>query len=309
MENRPFYLTASDGVSITVNHWTADGEPIKPAGVIQIVHGMAETALRYEETAAELVKTGYEVYAADLRGHGKAALEDNSLGYAGRDGHNQMVRDMIQLGGEIRRQHAEPIPLFLFGHSMGSFLTQKMMYTAPELYNGFLLSGTCGPRSMLAIGERLARLQCSLQGERKPSLLLNGMVFGPYNRRFLPIRTPFDWLSRDTSEVDKYIEDPCCGQLCTAGFFRDFFGLLRQIHRPANMKRLPLDKPVLLLAGTMDPVGLYGKGAQRLIDCYKTLGIRDFTWKFYEGARHELLHETNHAEVLSDLTGWLQSHS
>ncbi|WP_223067882.1 alpha/beta fold hydrolase [Paenibacillus caui] len=304
----PFSMISEDGQSVHVYHWAPADRSIPPRGVIEIVHGMAETAKRYEEAAAKFVEKGFLVYAADLRGHGLTASQQGALGYAGKDGHNAMVKDTLKLGQEIRKKH-EGLPLFLFGHSMGSFLVQKIMYTAPEIYAGFLLTGTCGARPFISIGERIAALQCRLQGDRKPSQLLNGLVFGPYNRQFAPVRTPFDWLTRDEEEVDKYIDDPCCGELCSAGFFCDFFRLLSEIHRPSSMAKIPKEKPVFIFCGEQDPVGLNGKGVRRLIDGYGRLGLKDFEWKLYPGARHELLHEINRDEVIRDVIGWLERHT
>lgn len=308
MRNDPFSMLAEDGQIIEVNHWTASEGNSSPRGAVEIVHGMAETAVRYAETAQALVAAGFEVYALDLRGHGESARKNKCLGFAGPDGHNGMVKDIALLGREIAQRRPDT-PLFLLGHSMGSFLTQKVMYTSPEPYAGFMLTGTCGPRSMLAFGERLARLLCTVQGEQKPSMMLNAMVFGPYNRQFSPVRTPFDWLSRDTAEVDKFIEDPCCGQMCSAGFFRDFFHLLNEIHSTGNIKRILPDKPVYIFCGEQDPVGQNNKGVWRLIDKYTELGLQDLEWKFYPGARHELLHETNRAEVVQDIIHWLNKHT
>jgi alpha-beta hydrolase superfamily lysophospholipase len=40
---------------------------------------------------------------------------------------------------------------------------------------------------------------------------LNKMSFDSYNKAFKPARTRFYWLSRDASEVDKYIDNEFCG--------------------------------------------------------------------------------------------------
>ena len=111
---------------------------------------------------------------------------------------------------------------YVLGHSMGSFLTQKVMYAAPEHYTGFILSGTNGPRAFLGFGEGLAKLQMNLRGPSHPSVLMNAISFGSFNRQFRPVRTAFDWLSRDEAEVDKFIADPYCGFLCSAEFFQSY---------------------------------------------------------------------------------------
>lgn len=283
-----------------------DNPPIR--GIVQIAHGMAETAKRYARLAETLVRSGYAVYANDHRGHGLTAGSSQELGWPGEDGFNGMVRDMAELGRIIRSKHPG-LPLYLLGHSMGSFLAQKMMYFNPMLYTGFILTGTNGPRPLLSFGARLAHLQSTLQGAEHPSLLMNALTFGGFNKKFLPIRTPFDWLSRDEQEVDRYIEDPHCGFLCSAGFFVGFFSLLREIHKRANMRKIPIDKPVYIFGGGEDPVGMNGKGVRRLVSIYEELGLLDVEFKLYPGGRHEMLNETNREEVMKDLANWLNRHT
>ena len=188
-------------------------------------------------------------------------------------------------------------------------MTQKIICSDGELFDGFILSGTNGPQGLLTFGMSLAAAQMRLQGNTHRSLMLNALVFGPYNKGFGPIRTPFDWLSRDEAEVDKYINDPYCGKVCTARFFRDFFKLLSQIHQPQLMKCLPKDKPVYIFSGEDDPVGHRGKGVRRLIELYRKHGVQDLEYRLYPGGRHEMLHETNRAEVAADVLDWLERHT
>jgi alpha-beta hydrolase superfamily lysophospholipase len=292
---------------VFVYRWIAKDTAAPPRGVLQIAHGMAETAKRYERLARLLTAHGFIVYANDHRGHGRTAGSPEELGWPGKQGFTGMAEDMIQLTKIIRQEHPD-LPLFLLGHSMGSFLTQKVMYLAPEPYAGFILSGTNGPRGLLGLGRSLARLQSLLQGESHPSLLMNAVTFGSFNRNFLPSRTPFDWLSRDEAEVDNYIADPHCGFLCSAGFFYGFFGLLQEIHRPEKMRLIPKDKPVYIFGGDLDPVGLNGAGVRRLVGLYHQLGLEDVEVRLYPGGRHEMLNEINRDEVMSELLNWIERH-
>ncbi|WP_068615550.1 alpha/beta hydrolase [Paenibacillus tuaregi] len=306
MESHHFDMLSSDGKYIYIYNWFPSPSEWEgpPRGVVQIAHGMAETARRYERLARALTTQGYVVYANDHRGHGRTAGTHEELGRPGTDGFNAMVNDMILLGAIIKDKHPET-PLLLLGHSMGSFLTQKVMYTWPDPYAAFMLSGTCGKRGMLQFGEQVARMQIALQGERHPSLLLNALVFGGYNRTFRPVRTAFDWLSRDDGEVDKYIADPECGVISSAGFFRDFFRLLQEIHTPSRMERIPKDKPVYLFSGEEDPVGMKGDGVRLLHRRYQELGLQDVECRLYPGARHEILNEINRDEVTAHLIDWM----
>ncbi|WP_018753027.1 alpha/beta hydrolase [Paenibacillus sanguinis] len=307
MEQLTFTFDNGTGHDVFVYRWRSEDLKSPPAGVLQIAHGMAETAKRYERLARCLTACGYIVYANDHRGHGRTAGSPKELGWPGSNGFTGMAEDMLALGEIIKREQPA-LPLFLMGHSMGSFLTQKVMYMAPESYSGFILSGTNGPRSLLTLGKSLARMQSRLQGASHRSLLLNAMTFGGFNRKFLPVRTPFDWLSRDQQEVDRYLQDPECGFLCSAGFFYDFFGLLQEIHQPQNMQKIPKHKPVYIFGGELDPVGLNGEGVRRLAELYEQLGLQDIEVRLYPEGRHEMLNEINRDEVTNHLRDWLERH-
>lgn len=305
MRTNTFHFIDEENLRIHVYHWMPD-EAIEIQGVIQIAHGMTETALRYERFAEELTAAGYVVYANDHRGHGRTAATEQDLGYVGEDGFTWMVRNMAQLTKIIREQHSNA-PLFLFAHSMGSFLAQQYITEHASLIDGLILCGSNGPRGPeLFAGVSITKLVASMKGSRHRSAFIDKLAFGSFNRRFQPARTQVDWLSRDPKEVDKYVEDPYCGFLSTVGFYRDFFKLLRNIHRPEVMDRIPKQLPVLLIAGDDDPVGNYGKGVRKLADQYRQLGMEQVECKLYEGARHELLNETNRDEVTADCLAWLQ---
>ncbi|MNI05059.1 Phospholipase YtpA [compost metagenome] len=299
-------LETKDGTQLCIYNWSPSSE-VQPKAVVQIAHGMAENAGRYRRLAAVLTKKGYIVYANDHRGHGQTAGTVDQAGIFPKDSFNLMCSDMAQISGYIRDKH-EALPIYLMGHSMGSFLTQQYMYQYPNLVNGFILSGSNGKSNpMLAVGAAVASTEARFRGETYRSKLLNQLSFGSYNKLFQPNRTEFDWLSRDNDEVDAYIADPYCGALFTAGFYRDFLKGLQRIHNPENMRLIPKDIPVYIFSGDKDPVGAMGKGITALVDKYHSLGLTQVTSKLYAGGRHEMLNETNRDEVMKDLLDWLDA--
>lgn len=91
MLSKSFFFKSGDGTDIFVYNWMPD-EDIKIKGIVQIAHGMAETAARYERFAENLTKSGYIVYVNDHRGHGKTAGNIENLGYlADEDGFGWLV--------------------------------------------------------------------------------------------------------------------------------------------------------------------------------------------------------------------------
>ncbi|WNR42217.1 alpha/beta fold hydrolase [Paenibacillus roseipurpureus] len=288
----------------------SDGTDVK--GVVQIAHGMAETAARYERLAEVLTKRGYAVYAQDHLGHGLTAGSQDALGKFGKDCFHAMAANMGGITQHLRKRYPSDIPLFVLGHSMGSFLTQYYMGTYLKEHRddvqGILLSGSNGKQgAALVAGIFVATLEAALRGDHYRSVLLTALTFGSYNTSFKPNRTAFDWLSRDEREVDAYIEDPACGVVFTSGFYRDFFKGLKEIHTPAYLQQIPKDVPIYIFSGEEDPVGERGEGVRRLIKAYERLGIKDVIYKLYPGGRHEMLNEINRDEVMADVANKLDA--
>lgn len=292
-----------------VYEWLPE-EAVTTKGIMQIAHGMAETAGRYERLAEVLTKRGYAVYANDHLGHGRTAGVPEAVGKFGKNSFVRMVDNLGKITGQIRERYPERMPLFVMGHSMGSFLTQYYMGTYllqfPNHVQGIILSGSNGSEgAALHAGIALATAEAAIRGDHHRSSLLTSLSFGAYNKKFTPNRTSFDWLSTDPVEVDKYVDDPYCGVVFTSGFFRDFFRGLKEIHRPSHVQRVPKEIPIYIFSGEEDPVGGHGKGVRKLIQMYEGLGFRNVSSKLYPGGRHEMLNEVNREEVMADLAAWL----
>ena len=307
LENE-FTFRSEEGTEIVGYSWRPDNKA-SVKGIVQIAHGMAETGARYARFAKILTDNGYIVYINDHRGHGKTAKSVENLGYlADSDGFRWLVEDLHQLSGIINKENPN-LPLFLLGHSMGSFVTQRYIMLYGEELKGAILSGSNGKQGiMLHIAQFLAKIEVLKKGRRAKSEILNKMSFGNYNKAFKPTRTEFDWLSKDAAEVDKYIKDPFCGTVFTGGFFYDFLTGLIEIENKRNIAEVPKELPIYIFSGEKDPVGNQGKGVIQLFDTYKEIGIKDVTYKLYKDGRHEMLNETNREEVMSDVIAWLDDH-
>lgn len=308
MITETFTFQGSDGKSLFARKWLpASDAPLR--AVIQISHGMAEHSERYGRFAEQLTGAGFGVYANDHRGHGYTEGSVDQLGnYADQNGWDLVVNDMKRLTDIIRKAHPE-IPVFIFAHSMGSFLTRDYMFSYPEALQGIILSGTGGdPGITGSAGFIVAAVESSLRGKTAQSKLMDKMSFGSFNKPFKPNRTDFDWLSSDNDEVDKYINDPFCGTVFTAGFFKDLLSGLKKINKPSNINKVPKDLPVYMFSGAADPVGNFTKGVTQAYNAYKNAGIKDLSLRFYENGRHEMLNETNRDEVMSDVIQWIDSH-
>ncbi len=306
MKSSTFTFKNSDNMDVFVYKWEPSG---KPKAVVQISHGMAEQASRYERFAKALTDEGFAVYANDHRGHGKTAGTLDKAGiFAPKDGFFRTMEDMRTLNQMIKKENAGT-PVFLFGHSMGSFLAQAYISRYGSELKGCILSATAGDGgALISVANLIARVVSLIYGRNTKSPTLDKMSFGAFNNAFKPNRTAFDWLSRDNAEVDKYINDPWCGFICTAGFFFDLTKGLLDTHSGSRMAAIPKTLPIYAVAGANDPVGNKGKSVMQLVDAYKKLDIKDVSVKLYEDTRHEILNEINRDEVTKDIVNWLKSH-
>jgi len=321
MDDSGIWAPMDDGTKIFLRRWKIDIST--PQAVLHIVHGMAEHSGRYARLANRLGEEGIEVWAADQRGHGETSKnQGNKAGKGGlqghcadKDGFSRVTADIDILNRAIRKQYPG-VPIFLLGHSWGSFIVQSYIEnyegrpsaygSSPVFLSGCILSGTRGPDGIkVSIGARLISLLSMIFNERKGSSLAKALVDGPNNKAFKPNRTEFDWLSRDEKEVDSYASDPLCGFLCSLGFYRDLTQALDRIHKPEEMGKIRKELPIYVFSGSADPVGDMGVSPAALVVAYRHLGIINLETVLYPDARHETLNETNREEVTGSLISWL----
>lgn len=272
-------------------------------GVVQISHGMAEYSNRYAGFALELCKSGYAVFISDHIGHGSSVTDKNMLGFFGENGEDTFVEDMKALTDIIKNEYND-LPLYLLGHGMGSLIARKYTAKYGYLLDGVIYTGTSGQNPALGVGIQLANTLIKQNGPYYRSELLDTIAFGTYNRK-TEKRTDCDWVSRDTKEVDKFIADDLCGYKYTVSGMKALFLTLKAVSTRRWYNSVPLSMPILLLSGSMDPIGDYSKGVNEVYKTLKKTGHKYVTMKLYDGARHEILNEINRKEVFGDIIEWL----
>ena len=297
------FLSCNGKTNIHVRSCIPDGAV---RGIVQISHGVAEHVERYDDFAEYLAGSGYLVVANDHLGHGQSITDESDLGFfAEKDGWDLVVGDMRKLYELTHAQYPD-VPYFLFGHSMGSFLTRTYIIKYPDGLAGAVISGTGQQaRAIVANGVLLGQMECRRRGARYKSDMLNNLAFGSYNNGITPRRTDHDWLSRDNDVVDKYVADPLCGFVPSAGLFTDMMTGIQFIRDWKTMQQMNKDLPVFFISGDMDPVGESGKGVIRAYRGFLKAGMKNVTLKLYHECRHELLNELNRGEVMRDIRNWL----
>ena len=292
-----FELTLSTGKLMRGCKW----EIQRPTAQIVIVTGMTEASYRYDEFASFLNENGYSVYCLDHYGQGLNCKTEEELGIWPRDGFTKTINFVNEEVQYVRSLNKD-IPLYIFGHSMGSFVTQEYIQRFGNTIDKAVICGSCGPNPLTGMG----CLMASLRGKGKNhdtrrDKTLDKLMFGTYNKKIKDPKTPVDWLSTNEESNKKYIEDFRCGYICTSGFYAEFMTGLNRIHKTKNLKQVRKDLPLLLIAGQDDPVGMYGKGVEKLLKCYQKQNIKDVKMILYKDMRHEILNEIDRKKVFNDV--------
>ena len=300
MEER--FMTLRDDHRMFYRVWRPDCEPI---ATLHILHGMAEHSLRYNEFAIYLNSLGFVVYAQDHRGHGFTKEENERGWFADHDGWQVVSKDSYELDRVIMSEY-DQLPHYMMGHSMGSFMARSVITMHPSEFDGLIIMGSGASKGVIGkVGKLLALNMAKKLGSRLPNNKLDKLSFGSFNSKIKDPRTPFDWLSRDEKEVDKYIADPLCGFVCSSSFYADLIDGVEYANNKALMKNIPYSLPILIISGDADPVGNYAKGVEKFAASYRAAGIKDLTLKLIPGARHEILNEIDKYDTYQYIGSWL----
>ena len=294
---------SSNGREIVYADVITPPEGMVPQGIVQIIHGMCEHIGRYHEFMQYLAEHGFVVCGHDQIGHGRSAAVNGTGYFAPKDGWDCLVRDARQLTILIRGRFPS-LPVYLLGHSMGSFVAREYITRYKDL-DGVLLSGTGGSNPAAGAMSAMIRTMIPLKGEKYRSDWINEKVFGGFNQAFPEEPSPFAWLSRDAAEVAKYEADPMCGFVFTLSGYADLMKLISRVSGEKWARRVPVELPVYLFSGSCDPVGGMGKGVREVTGLLQQSDLQHLKMKLYPEGRHEMLNELCRQEVYADILEWL----
>lgn len=307
MKTEDVYYPSSDGeTKIHACVWRPDGE-IK--GVVQIIHGMCEYAARYAPFASFLTERGFLVCADDHSGHGKSVKSADDLGYFNGERNPDTVIEDIRTLQLAVGEETKGLPRFVLGHSMGSFFCRKYVSLYGNEFDGAIIMGSgFKGKAVLNCALLAVRLNAAFCGWRNRSKFIKKLAFGGYGKKFKPVRTENDWLSKNKDNVDAYEEDELCGFPFTNNGYAVLFGIIKQACSEKVIRAVPADLPVFFVSGADDPVGDYGKGVIKAKNEFVKAGVKDVSLKLYPGCRHEILNDDCKNEVQNDILEFINKH-
>ena len=302
MVKKDMYYPSADGkTKIHAITWEPDGEP---KAIVQILHGMCEYIGRYDDFARFLVENGYMVCGEDHLGHGESVISEEYRGYFGDDGNAYVISDIHELRTIVQEEHPG-LPYLMLGHSMGSFLLRQYIVEEEGAYSknlaGVVVMGTgWNSEFSLNIGRFVAKLS-GTDKLRARSRTIEVMSFGNYLKGIENPRTMSDWLTKEADIIDAYKSTPWCNFHFTPNAFYHMFSGMIKANDTKLMKNLPEGLPILITSGADDPVGKWGEGVRKTYMEYLENSPCKVDLRLYIDDRHEILNETDRADVYKDL--------
>lgn len=302
-----FYLEDSRKHKLQLYVYPAKSEA---KAVVHVLHGASEHFARYGLFAEFMNDHGFHVVGIDFLAHGLSADTHAFVHYADKDG-DVLAYEGVTLTQAYIKEHYPNLPVYLLGHSMGSFLARKALIDTPDYYQKAVISGTAFVPGMLsAVGGLLCSIIALFKGPKAVSPLIQGMAIdaNPTKMRKDGIigKRDVEWLTKDEAVQNYYESSPMCGQPFTVAANRDMFRWLSYVNKKSNIAKGNIQVPLLFITGKNDALGGYGKDVERLVETFKSLGYANVALKIYENDRHEVLNETDKDVVWNDCLSFLQ---
>lgn len=306
IEKETFQFLSKDGrTKIHAVKWNPKDGRVR--AVLQLTHGMVEYIERYDEFARYMAERGFLVVGHDHLGHGASIRSEDEWGYFTQKKPSETVVEDIYQVTRIIRNAYPGCPYFIFGHSMGSFLLRRYLTLHSGEVTGAVICGTGSqPDAVTRSGMLLCKVLGLLRGGHYRSKFITEMAFGKAYGGFdmTGADAANSWLSKNEESVKEYYKDPRCTFLFTVNGFYTLLSTICYDNQMKNIRKIRKDLPVLFISGADDPVGDFGTGVKKACAQYRQAGIQDVKLKLYKGDRHEILQETDRAQVFADVYKW-----
>lgn len=275
-------LSTDDGLQLHLRQWAPASTP---RGTVLIVHGLGEHIARYEHVAAALNAGGWHVAGYDQRGHGASGGRRGAISRT-----DDLLRDLAGVVDLLRAQRGGP--LVLLGHSLGGLIVGRFvaegLSAAPAAWHrpvdALVMSSPALDPGMNA----LQKAMLAVAGPLIPGLAVgNGLK-------------P-EWISRDPGVVQAYRTDPLVHDRIVGRLARFIVDAGELVRARAREWRVPT---LLVYAGSDRCV------APRGSEAFAAAAPRQVVQAHaYPGLFHEIFNEPEKAQVLRDLTHWLDRRS
>lgn len=280
------------------NSWEIEN----PEAIVLIVTGMAENSARYDDFATFLNAHKYSVYCIDHYGQGLG--KNGELGNPGRDYFFKMQETIKEFVLKIKGETG--LKVYLFSHSMGSFVTQGFIEKYSRIIDKVVLCGTNGRNPLVKFGYLYTKLFINHTNYNKTAGFIHNLAIGAYEKTVKDGISNNAWISYNEENVKKYDADQYSGYRPTNGFYKEFMKGLVSIQKGKNVKEISPKLPILIIGGSDDAVGNFGKGLTNLAKLYKKYNL-NAKLIICENMRHEILNEKDNQKVYNDVLNFFEN--
>ena len=270
---------------LSVNFWESTNGEQK--GIFYIHHGMAEHIDRYKFFAEHFTSEGYHVVGHNHLGHGDN--KENGEGIFARSQGWERVCSEASSVTEYFHSIYPDLPSYVFGHSMGAFITISSLRRIKNL-KGIFLTGTFLPSKGQMFFMKILLYLEKILFKTKENSKVHKINFQRLNSFFKNPRTDFDWLAKDINVVNKYIDDPNCGFNCSNSLWLDFVYGGELVLMDDTFLNVNYEIKVFLAGGADDPCIANGDGIDGLYD-HLQKRFNSVSIKKFKGMRHEIQNE------------------
>lgn len=271
-------LPTPGGESLAVFDWPLD-PGLRSRGLVLLVHGLGEHALRYDALARAFNNWGFAVRAYDQYGHGQSSGPRGGL-----PSDTRLLDDLALVMDRSRPPSAAQTPLLLLGHSMGGLVAARFVALGMRAVDALVLSSP-------ALDPGLNPVQKLLLATL-PRLLPNLRVGNGLDARLI---------SHDPAVVAAYKADPLVHDRISGRL-----GRFIADGGPATVAQAPVwQVPTLLLYAGADRL-VNPAGSRAFAAAAPAAQLRSHC---FEAMYHEIFNEPEpeRAAVLAELREWLDT--
>ncbi|KAL1949729.1 hypothetical protein VTO73DRAFT_8610 [Trametes versicolor] len=271
-----------------------------PKAVLVFVHGFADHIGRYEDVHPRFAQRGIAVFAYDMRGFGRTALDETHRSadeYYGKTSRPLELADLEWWVKHVSRTMPKT-PIFVMGYSAGGGMTMAFPtrpHAPPTPDTVALVSGIIAQGPLVHLTYPAAKVL---------RLIAKGLAKVAPSTPF-PAPMPAERFSRNPAVVEALEKDTLRMPRGTA---RGLDNMLTQGEEllDEGYKRWPKELPLLMAWGTADEVNCPKAG----VAFYNKLDIKDKKLIEYEGILHDLLHEAGDIpdKILEEYFTWIEAH-
>ena len=281
-----------DGLKLYTSIFIPD-KPIR--GIVQISHGMIEHQTYYYDLMAFLAKVGYVSIIHDQRGHGKSVWNEEDLGFFYEDKAEAIVEDLHQITQYVKDRYPK-IPVYLFGHSMGSLIIRKYLKKYDKDVKKVILCGSPSISSATPFVLLLCKTIRFLRGERHRCHTLKRLI--------LPTKKIDKWLSTNKEYLEEASHDKYSAFDFTVNGYLNIIQLMSDVYSKKDWKMQNPDIDILFIVGEKDPFVRGEKRFLKSVHFLEKVGYLNVSYKIYYGCMHAVFKDKPnevYAEILSFL--------